>query len=110
MGNLPTEYKKKMWDWVFSMPADEIAVKFKLSVVFSIGAQPIEDANQWEKIKPGYGKMTEKEQQEFQRQHFKTAMQKAREKSMEPKKDPVVPQVKVINPTHKKKLKEPVIN
>lgn len=71
MSNLPKEYKKKVWDWVFSLPVDEIALKFKIGIGISLSSQPVSGENDFIKMIPGYEKMSEKEQQEAQRKYFK---------------------------------------
>lgn len=66
---LPKEYKKKVWDWLFSFNHDQFALEsgFSLSTNFQINKFM---GNDFEKIK-GYTQMTEEEQRTFQKDWFK---------------------------------------
>lgn len=71
MSTLQPELKKKLWDWLFEMPADEIGIAAKLGISFSINSAPITEDSKFENIIPGYDKMNEKQRQEAQRTYFK---------------------------------------
>lgn len=71
MSNVPVALRKKLWEWYFTMPSDEIALSCKISVglVFKIGA--IEPGDEFKNKVKGYEDWTEARQQEFQKEYFK---------------------------------------
>lgn len=69
--NLPIELKKKFWDWVFTMPTDEIAIASKLGVGISFTVTPIDDATLFENTVKGWHNLTEGEKQLVEKNHFK---------------------------------------
>ena len=73
MGNLPDDYKERLWKWEFELPADEIAIKFGLSINMVLTAKPVEfrEGNDWTKIFPDYNKLSIDEQKSFQREFFR---------------------------------------
>lgn len=71
MTNLPVKTKYIIWDWMFSLPADEIGLKFNVGISFSVKGIAIAEESRFENIVPDYKKLSEKEQKEFQRQYFK---------------------------------------
>ena len=78
---LPVKYKKIIWDWIFSLPVDEILIATKYSINASWGAEKVDVTNQFEKNVPGYVDWTEKEQQHFQRR-YAAAMRKMTKQKM----------------------------
>jgi len=67
MGNLPKELKKKFWDWIFAMPADEIGLKCKIGISVSFQTAPIMEDSQYINMIEGYKDLSEEEQQNLQR-------------------------------------------
>lgn len=74
MSNLDTELKHKFWDWLFSMPSDEIGILNGMAIWVQYGALPIAPDKEFKNMVPGYDKMTEAEQQEYQREVYRTAI------------------------------------
>lgn len=70
LSNLPINYKKKLWDWMFAMPADEIGIKFKIGLAFTLQGIGIPDDKKFENLVPGYSTWDEKKQQEFQKEYY----------------------------------------
>lgn len=72
MSNLDKDLKKKIWDWLFLMPADEIYIKTSgLQLVVSFGAKFIaEEKVNWPGIFSNYEEMSEEQKQEAQRAYF----------------------------------------
>ena len=68
MANMSKENKKKIWDWVFSMPADEIAIMESISMIIEFKGVPFKEEDKWENRFPGYNDLTEAEQPDLQRQ------------------------------------------
>lgn len=71
MSTIPMDLKKKFWDWLFSMPTDEIGETAKIAIGVSFTTGPISDENAFKEKVPHYDDWSEKEQQEFQRKFFK---------------------------------------
>lgn len=71
MSNLQIELKKKLWDWIFACPTDEIGILSNIAVSIQIEGIPIPDETKFENVVPGYKDLTEIEQQEYQRKYFK---------------------------------------
>ena len=40
MTNIPVDVKKKLWDWIFSLPADELPMKYKIGITYR-SSQPV---------------------------------------------------------------------
>ena len=70
MGNVPNDLKKKFWDWLFSMPSDEISIVCDLgiSVEFRVGV--IKPVDKFINRIEGYEYMNEHEQQDLQKRYF----------------------------------------
>lgn len=95
MATLPTKLKRKVWNWLFSMPSDEIAVACGIGLWFEIGAAPIVEERKFENLIPGYTNLTEEQRQQAQKEWYK---KKAEERAAQPKEQqPVIPKSKVIN-------------
>ena len=75
MANLDTDLKKKLWDWIFMCPSDEIFIKNRYGISFEFRGIAQSEDTQFIKVVPGYKDMTELEQQEFQRKYFKNLKQ-----------------------------------
>lgn len=71
MSSLQEDLKKKVWNWLFTMPTDEISIKANLSMHISIGASPIAQEDKFENVIPGYTSMTEEGQKKAQKAYFK---------------------------------------
>lgn len=71
MSNLDVELKKKVWDWLFSLPADEIGIKASLGIGVEIRAVPISNEDTFEAIVPGYVDMNEEEKKKAQKVYFR---------------------------------------
>lgn len=80
MSNVPVELKKKVWDWQFSAPIDEMVVSCKLSFSFVFSTTPIQKGDTFEEIIEGYSTMTDEERREAQREYFRN---KKKEKEAE---------------------------
>lgn len=59
-----------MWEWFFSMPVDEMALKFKLAMSFNINFIPVAEEHLFENVIPGYTNLTEEEKQGVQKRWF----------------------------------------
>lgn len=70
MGNVPNDLKKKFWDWLFSMPTDEISIVCDLGISVNFGVIPIRPLDKFVNKIEGYEFMSEQEQQEFQKVYF----------------------------------------
>jgi len=70
MANISVRMKKKFWVWLFKMPCDELFIKHKLGIIFSINAVPVPKEYEWSELIPGYAEMTEEQQQQAQRRHY----------------------------------------
>lgn len=71
LSNAPVEIKKKIWDWVFSCPADEIFITCNVSFVSEWFALPVPDSAKFENIVQNWNSLSEKERQDFQRSWFR---------------------------------------
>jgi hypothetical protein len=67
MGNLQEDLKKKFWDWLFSMPSDEIGLKSKIGIAVDFKTVALENGDWFANTIPGYNEMSEEEQQDAQR-------------------------------------------
>lgn len=70
-GNMPDDLKKKFWDWLFSMPTDEIGEKCQLGFSVMFQVTPISPYDKFVNKIDGYEFMTEQEQQDLQKQYFR---------------------------------------
>lgn len=71
MSNFPQDLRKKIWDWQFACPSDEVYVKYKMQLALSISMVHVEEQNRFENIVKEWGSMTEEEKRSFQRAWFK---------------------------------------
>lgn len=69
LSNLDLELKKKFWDWYFAMPADEISIKAKVVMGVQFVVSAVRKEDEWKNKVAGYEDLTEKEQQELQREY-----------------------------------------
>lgn len=69
MSTLPEENKKRIWDWLFAMPTDELT-KFSLQLAFTFEAKPFDQADTFAIMVPGWEEMSDADRQEYERQHF----------------------------------------
>ena len=64
----PKKYKKVIWDWVFKLPTDEIALATGTTIeTFIRGVDAPKDGNDFVKYVPEYEKWTEPERKKFQK-------------------------------------------
>lgn len=83
LSNISKEDKKKVWDWIFSLPSDELGIKYRIAIALTINTAPIFEPDKFENMVPGYTELTELEKQEIQRQYF---LDKSRNKPFDPLK------------------------
>lgn len=69
---LSDDMKRKFWDWVITIPADEIFVKENLMTSFAFGFQKVEEGQKLENLIPGYAKMDEATKRVAQRIYFES--------------------------------------
>lgn len=72
MGNLENDLKRKLWDWLFLLPSDEIGLKSGIGVAISLQGVPIEDGDKFENLIPGYKDLSEEQRKQAQRDWFNT--------------------------------------
>lgn len=77
-GNLEIHLKKKIWDWIFNCPSDEVGILAGRGIALQIGSAPIREESKFENLIPGYKEMEEEDRQKVQR--IVIAAQKAGEK------------------------------
>lgn len=77
MANLPAEEKKKIWEWMFFLNVDEIAIKYKIAIQFGISGFAIDPATEFINLIPGYTTMTELEKREAQREYVRNKKRQA---------------------------------
>jgi hypothetical protein len=75
MSNVSEPMKLKIWDWIFSAPSDELALKEKTGLSIGITGVALSEDKQFKSVVPGYEDMTEEQQQQFQRDYFKKAQE-----------------------------------
>lgn len=68
---LPIEAKKKVWDWIFSFNSDEFFIKYDINMAFNFSFVKVPPKQQFKNLVPNWEKLSEKEQQEIEKQHFK---------------------------------------
>lgn len=71
MANMPDEDKIKIWNWIFSLPADEIGLKHSIGIGIQISTAPINKADLFENQIEGYNELSEEERQRIQKDYFK---------------------------------------
>ncbi len=69
MNKLTKHYKRVVWDWLVSLPTDEIAEKTGVGIQVSLSSQPYE-GNEFEKYIEGYKGWPDEERKQFQRAFF----------------------------------------
>ena len=69
---LPKKYKKRVWDWFFSLHSDEIADKtgYLIELVWR-GSNKKYKGNEFEATIPGYKDWPDKKRRAFQKDYFK---------------------------------------
>ncbi len=84
---LSDESKKLVWDWLFTIPADQILIKDNVQMASAIQFAPATQSILFKDFVPGWGKMREEEQQLFEKEYFKNpdAMSHLIEVSKKPK-------------------------
>lgn len=91
MSNMPAYYKKKIWDWLFSLPADEIGEKCNIGISVTYNGVPIEPSDKFENTIPGYVDLTENEKKAFQKDFFKKKLKGENPvNTAKPKKEKIV--------------------
>lgn len=75
MTNIDVELKKKIWDWIFQLPSDEIWLKTGLGIWLTFGAVYVPREKTFYGKFPEFENMTEEEQQAFEKDHFRNARQ-----------------------------------
>lgn len=72
--NLPDIQKKKLWDWMFAMPTDEIWLQSRYVLGLWVNGRKMSLAEKaklaWHKWIKGYDRMTEAERQAAQKDYF----------------------------------------
>lgn len=71
LSNLDTETKKKIWDWMFDLPSDEIYIKTGIGLAFSLKGYVPPKGTEFKDIVSNWNDLSEEEQQQFQRDYFK---------------------------------------
>lgn len=88
---LSREAKMKVWDWLFSMPGDEV-VGEKYLMQVSMSFQPFIGEVEFKNLIPGYENMTEDERKNMQKEYFKDPglFMKMLEQAKKSKKSPII--------------------
>lgn len=71
---LSTVDKKKVWDWVFALNIDEIAIKYNIALETNMHGVKLEGdqhENEWVKYFPEYASWSDNKRKRFQRNYFK---------------------------------------
>lgn len=71
MSNLTVDLKKKVWDWLFAMPADEVGLKSGIGLSVNLGGYPISEEHKFENIIPGYKDLDDEQRKQAQKFYFK---------------------------------------
>lgn len=70
--NLSTKFKKRIWNWIFSSPQDELAGATGYLLEFDWRAAPKRyEENEFAKEVPNYNKWPDEKRKQFQREYFK---------------------------------------
>lgn len=71
---LPTKYKRKVWEWLFALNADELfgETGYEIALQFYGRRAPIKHL--WHNVKKGYAKLSEKQRQAFQKRHVRKSI------------------------------------
>lgn len=70
LSKLPEKYKKLIWDWMFSLPIDEISENTGIEISPSIDSRPYL-GNIYERFVPGYAEWPEDKKKKFQAEYSK---------------------------------------
>ena len=70
MTNVDISFRRKVWDWLFAMPADEIAIRYNINLSVGLSGTAITDNDKIENLIPGYQEMSVTEKMEAQRKYF----------------------------------------
>lgn len=65
------ESRRKIWDWLFSMPADEIFITDNLQFSFSMSFSRTQVGTTFKEMVPGWEEMKEADRQLFEKEYFK---------------------------------------
>lgn len=68
LDKLSKKYKKIVWDWIFALPADEIAESQKIMINCQFYGVPYA-GNQYKRDVPGYESWSDKKQRQFQKDY-----------------------------------------
>lgn len=69
--NVSIDMKKEIWDWLFAMPSDKLAILERIGLAINFAGVALEQKYTFEKLVPNWNTMTEKERQDYEREHFK---------------------------------------
>lgn len=71
LNSLKKENKRKVWDWMFALDIDAIAIEEKVAIDNQIRGIPIKEANWFAENVPGYKQWSDNKRKRFQEQWFK---------------------------------------
>lgn len=72
MANLPVDWKKRIWDWIFSCPTDEMEEQIGMSMIMTFFATPFDKSKQdFSAFVQGWDQMDEVARREYQREFYK---------------------------------------
>lgn len=70
LANLPVKDKKKLWNWMFKAPFDELYIKYDLAFEMDFTANRVLDKVKFEDIVENWNQLLEEEKQKFQKEYF----------------------------------------
>lgn len=77
LGRLPKVQKRKLWDWLFQLPCDEIYLQSGYMIGVQVSGRKSKTVeNEWAENDPKYVKMSEKQKRAHQKRILKKLFRK----------------------------------
>lgn len=70
-GNIPVEWKRKVWDWQFSINYDQLFADTGMQLTTSWGFNTVDIADTFKTKVPGWDKMPDAKRRLYEKDHFK---------------------------------------
>jgi hypothetical protein len=71
MGNLPLEWKHRVWDWLYSCPTNEMEDAVSVGIVLTFFGNPVKNTEDFSEFVGGWEEMTEIERKDYMRDYYK---------------------------------------
>lgn len=71
LGNIPEDFKQKIWDWLFACPVTEMEDSIGMSLIMSFYGQPLRSEQKFESFVEGWETMSPADRKKYQKDFYK---------------------------------------